>query len=98
MAAAESLRAAGNVWFKRSDITRAVRRYEAAAQCLDYLGPSATDEDKTRAGKAQVPVWLNNAQCRLKLNDFEKARVMCEKVLGFEPENTKALYRLGHRM
>merc|ERR1719158_1200842 len=42
--AAEALRKNGNVWFKKGELARALRRYESARKFVEYLSPSVEDE------------------------------------------------------
>eukprot|EP00326_Haptolina_ericina_P013426 CAMPEP_0181210380 /NCGR_PEP_ID=MMETSP1096-20121128/23196_1 /TAXON_ID=156174 ORGANISM="Chrysochromulina ericina, Strain CCMP281" /NCGR_SAMPLE_ID=MMETSP1096 /ASSEMBLY_ACC=CAM_ASM_000453 /LENGTH=173 /DNA_ID=CAMNT_0023301659 /DNA_START=52 /DNA_END=573 /DNA_ORIENTATION=- len=39
------------------------------------------------------PLLLNEAQCRLKLQEANSAADLCTRVLGRDPDNVKALYR-----
>ena len=85
---AESRRAMGNDFFKKGDLGRAKRRYDAALSCLqsDY---DMSDEDKQRAGACKLPCYLNLAQVALKEKDYGGARDKANKALEIDAENVK---------
>ena len=105
LAAAEAWRVEGNTLIGKKDYRAAVDKYHKAVSYLETMldhveGPAAdeTPENKATAGKLRllkIPLHLNRALGLLKLNDFVEAGRSCEKVLEDEPDNIKALFRLG---
>nr|GMD41860.1 70 kDa peptidyl-prolyl isomerase-like isoform X1 [Ipomoea batatas] len=54
---------------------------------------SFTADEKRQANVLKLSCSLNNAACKLKLEDFLEASRFCSKALGIDPCNTKALFR-----
>ncbi|EDQ90188.1 uncharacterized protein MONBRDRAFT_21434 [Monosiga brevicollis MX1] len=92
VAAAETLRTAGNNFFKAGDFARALRRYTKA---VDHLKSDHdfTEELKAEAKQKRVACYSNMAQCALKTKEFTKAREHADAALELDPQNVKALYR-----
>ncbi|XP_024038404.1 peptidyl-prolyl cis-trans isomerase FKBP65 [Citrus clementina] len=49
--------------------------------------------EKHQANGLRLSCYLNNAACKLKLEDYSEASSLCTKVLELEPLNVKALFR-----
>lgn len=82
----------GNAFFKVGKYERASKRYEKAIKFVEY-DSSFSDEEKQQTKALKITCNLNNAACKLKLNDYKQAENMCTKVLELDSRNVKALYR-----
>lgn len=82
----------GNVWFKIGKYARASKRYEKALSFVEY-DSSFTEEEKQLSKPLQISCKLNNAACKLRLNDYKEAKELCTEVLESDNTNVKALYR-----
>ncbi|KAJ4731898.1 Peptidylprolyl isomerase [Rhynchospora pubera] len=82
----------GNALFKAGNIARASKRYEKAANYIEY-DSSFSEEEKKQVKALKISCKLNNAACKLKLRDYKEAQKLCTKVLEMESTNVKALYR-----
>ncbi|KAK4585610.1 hypothetical protein RGQ29_023031 [Quercus rubra] len=82
----------GNALFKVGKYERASKRYEKAVRFIEY-DSSFSDVEKQQAKVLKITCNLNNAACKLKLNDFKQAEKLCTKVLEVDSKNVKALYR-----
>lgn len=82
----------GNVWFKVGKYARASKRYEKALSFVEY-DSSFTEEEKQLSKPLQISCKLNNAACKLRLNDYKEAKELCTEVLESDNTNVKALYR-----
>ncbi|KAH9738758.1 peptidyl-prolyl cis-trans isomerase FKBP65 [Citrus sinensis] len=67
----------GNLLFRAGKYWRASKKYEK----------------KHQANGLRLSCYLNNAACKLKLEDYSEASSLCTKVLELEPLNVKALFR-----
>ena len=76
----------GNKWFKRGDLARAKRRYEAAVYFAEY-------EEGVK--DALPPVWGNLAAVAVTAEDWAGATAAADKCLAFDKTNVKAWYRKG---
>ena len=85
-AKAAALKARGTDDYKAADWAAAACKYSCAA---DYARSSAGRVDRGLLGS----VLLNEAQCRLKLDEPAAARDLCSSALEREPDNVKGLYR-----
>ncbi|KAF2289214.1 hypothetical protein GH714_029533 [Hevea brasiliensis] len=82
----------GNALFKAEKFWRASKKYEKAANYIDF-DHSFTDDQKCLAKGLRLLCNLNNAACKLKLGEYLEASRLCTKVLEQEPFNIKALFR-----
>lgn len=82
----------GNSLFKVGKYQRAAKKYEKAAKYIEH-DSSFSAEEKKQSKVLKVSCNLNHAACCLKLKDFKEAVKLCSKVLEFESQNVKALYR-----
>ncbi|KAL2895805.1 Peptidyl-prolyl cis-trans isomerase FKBP65 [Bienertia sinuspersici] len=90
--ACEKKKQEGKALFQAGKFWLASNKYEKAAKCIEF-NHSFSEEEK-RLGKALlVSCNLNNAACKLKLEDYVGAAELCTKVLEFDPDNIKALFR-----
>jgi tetratricopeptide (TPR) repeat protein len=100
----------GNTHFKAQEYQKALSSYHLAILYLKGLDNSALelglgsttkplDEDKKgRITKNMISTWSNMAACYLKLERYDKAVEICDKVLGMDPKNVKALFRKGQAL
>ena len=92
------IKAAGNFFYKRSDVTKAMRKYTKAKKYISLLRESmgSTNEaEEAKIRELEVPCCLNIAAVKLKESDFDSALAECDKVLEIDPDNLKAIYRRG---
>lgn len=82
----------GNALFKARKYERASKRYEKAAKFIEY-DSTFSEEEKKQAQTLKITCNLNNAACKLKLEDYKQAEKLCTKVLELDSNNVKALYR-----
>ncbi|KAH9675196.1 peptidylprolyl isomerase [Citrus sinensis] len=92
----------GNLLFRAGKYWRASKKYEKAilgqqqklqaAKIIEFHH-SFTDDEKHQANGLRLSCYLNNAACKLKLEDYSETSSLCTKVLELEPLNVKALYR-----
>lgn len=54
---------------------------------------SFTDDEKHTANDLRLSCYLNNAACKLKLEEYSEASRLCTKVIELDPSNVKALFR-----
>ncbi|KAG5406565.1 hypothetical protein IGI04_012684 [Brassica rapa subsp. trilocularis] len=82
----------GNAKFKAGKYALASKRYEKAVKYIEY-DSSFSEEEKKQAKALKVACNLNDAACKLKLEEYRQAEKLCTKVLELESTNVKALYR-----
>eukprot|EP01117_Protostelium_nocturnum_P015657 TRINITY_DN608_c0_g1_i1.p1 TRINITY_DN608_c0_g1~~TRINITY_DN608_c0_g1_i1.p1 ORF type:complete len:337 (+),score=132.05 TRINITY_DN608_c0_g1_i1:167-1177(+) len=80
---ANELKALGNELFKKGDYKNATGKYQKA---LNYL-------PKEETGEIFLSLNLNTAAALLKENEFQSALSFCDRVLGVQQDNVKALFR-----
>ena len=85
---ATALKEQGNDLYKAGRHAEAVKKYDEALQALKGL----TDDD---AKDTTTKCRLNKVACLLKLQGYAAAAHECRNVIQAEPENAKALFRLG---
>ena len=103
--AAEQWRVQGNALFTDANYAEASKLYHKAVSYLETLldtviGPMAEESDENaalakRLTALKIPLHLNRAAAFLKLQSYVEAGQSCEKVLADEPDNVKAVFRLG---
>ncbi|KAE9334952.1 hypothetical protein PF008_g13720 [Phytophthora fragariae] len=82
-------RLAGNDAFHRGEYKQAAEAYIQALTALDF---GSTPQDKiTCQQEIQIPLTCNLAACMLMLEQWDKARLMCDQVLALDPNCVKAL-------
>ena len=92
-ALAQTYKAAGNEWFKKGDLDRAMRRYDRG---LDYIEDDVANNDECKESLgACIPLWGNLAAVYLKKGEFDQVVDLSGLILETDPENVKALLRLG---
>ena len=91
------LREEGNSLYKSGDYNGAAGKYYEALSYLESLGikekPQSDEWNKIESDK--VPLLLNYSQCQLLLKDYPEVIRHTSKVLEYDYNNVKALYRRG---
>ncbi|XP_024031211.1 70 kDa peptidyl-prolyl isomerase [Morus notabilis] len=82
----------GNLLFKAGKFWCASKKYEKENYLIEF-DHSFTDDEKYQAQTLWLSCQLNNAACKLKMDEFLQASKLCTKVLEVDPFNIKALYR-----
>ena len=93
MAGAARLKAVGASFYAEGEWVEADEAYDEAAKVLQVN--SLPKELRREALDLIVACWLNQAQCMLQLQAWQKAEERCAQVLKREPAHPKALYRRG---
>lgn len=86
-AKAAALKANGTEDFRQSEWSAAACKYACGIEYARSAGGDA-------AAELLGPLLLNEAQCRLKLNEADKAEQLCSAALEREPKNVKACHPL----
>ncbi|XP_071081420.1 peptidyl-prolyl cis-trans isomerase FKBP8-like [Haliotis cracherodii] len=93
----ETKRERGNFLFGRKDYTGAINSYSKAITVLEY--PGSTDGAETNTLQevldSKLKCYNNLAASQLKIDAYDAAIRSCEGVLKSQPDNVKALYRIG---
>ncbi|KAL5809823.1 hypothetical protein ACOSQ4_026391 [Xanthoceras sorbifolium] len=82
----------GNLLFKDGKFWRASKKYEKAVKFIEF-DHSFSEDEKCLAKGLMISCNLNNAACKLKLEEYSQASKLCTKVLEVDPSNVKALFR-----
>jgi len=84
----------GNKLFVSGNYNDAAKAYSKALKYFDHL--YGLEEDSKKAVDAvKLPCYLNLAAAQIKLQEYNDARLNCEKALDIEDNNVKALFRKG---
>jgi len=84
----------GNALFKEQKFQEANEFYEQAQDIFRHTW-GLKDQEKKQVEEIQSSCLLNQAICKLKLEDYSGARLKCEKVLDIDKNNVKSLFRRG---
>jgi FK506-binding protein 4/5 len=76
----------GNQCFKSCDFQAALTHYQ---QAIQYL------EEELALPPVITVLYLNSAQCYLKMKQWSKAVQECTKAIGKEEDSVKAWFRRG---
>ncbi|KAK1948068.1 Protein EI24 [Phytophthora citrophthora] len=82
-------RQAGNDAFRNGDYQKAAEAYIQALTALDF--GSSVEKKIVCQQELQIPLTCNLAACMLMMEQWEKARLMCDQVLAIDGNCTKAL-------
>ncbi|UJR10438.1 hypothetical protein I4U23_014642 [Adineta vaga] len=94
MRIAQTLRDMGNDEYAKHNLERSVRYYAKGKQFL--LKTTPTNEHQTIQRKELLlKLYLNSAQCYLKLRNCERTIKNCNEALQLDPKNIKALFRIS---
>lgn len=104
---AEKLKEEGNVFFKKGEYKKALRKYKLIYLYVAGLKPSLSkimgvpneknqeNEMEANIRKLKLASKLNSALCYIKLGEGRKAREYANKVLLKDKDNAKAIFRRG---
>lgn len=102
-----SIKSAGNIFFKSGAYVEACRKYKKAVRYFHYLkdklGSSLHNEPNnehacntlTTLSAFNITVCLNIAASELELESYANAKNACDEVLLNDKHNAKAFYRRG---
>ncbi|KAM8874991.1 peptidyl-prolyl cis-trans isomerase FKBP8 isoform 1-T2 [Spinachia spinachia] len=86
----------GNVHYQRGDYAFAVNSYSIALQITESSSKvDISPEEENELMGVRVKCLNNMAASQLKLDHFDAALKSCVSALEHEPENIKALFRMG---
>lgn len=96
IALASLKRERGNVHYQRGDYAFAVNSYSIALQITESSSKvDITTEEESELMDVKVKCLNNMAASQLKLNHHDAALKSCVSALAHQPENVKALFRMG---
>lgn len=96
IALADHKRERGNVHYQRGDYAFAVNSYSIALQITDSSSKvDITPEEENELVEVKVKCLNNMAAAQLKLDHYDAALKSCISALAHQPDNIKALFRLG---
>lgn len=91
---AQALRDMGNDEYAKHNIEKAIRYYAKGKQFL--LRTKGDDEQQAdRIKELLLKLYLNSAQCYLKIRNYERAIKNCTEALQIDGKNVKALFRIS---
>lgn len=86
----------GNVHYQRADYAFAVNSYSIALQITESSSKvDITPEEESEMMDVRVKCLNNMAACQLKLDHYNAALKSCVSALEHQPDNIKALFRMG---
>lgn len=93
---ADHKRERGNAHYQRGDYAFAVNSYSIALQITDSSSKvDITTEEENDLVDVKVKCLNNMAAAQLKLDHYDAALKSCTLALAHQPENVKALFRMG---
>ncbi|XP_019936960.1 peptidyl-prolyl cis-trans isomerase FKBP8 [Paralichthys olivaceus] len=96
IALASHKRERGNVHYQRGDYAFAVNSYSIALQITESSSKvDITPEEEDELMDVKVKCLNNMAASQLKLDHYDAALKSCVSALAHQPENIKALFRMG---
>lgn len=96
IALASHKRERGNVHYQRGDYAFAVNSYSIALQITESSSKvDITPEEEKELMDVRVKCLNNMAASQLKLDHYEAALKSCVSALEHQPDNIKALFRMG---
>jgi cyclophilin family peptidyl-prolyl cis-trans isomerase len=91
--ASNQIRLTGNEYFKNEDYQNALMKYEKAFR---YLAPGLCEyEDKLLLEKEEMIVLGNIAAVMYKQKEYRTVVEICNRIVEYEPDNSKARVRRG---
>ncbi|XP_041372557.1 peptidyl-prolyl cis-trans isomerase FKBP8-like [Gigantopelta aegis] len=93
----EAKRERGNHLFSRKEFQAAINSYTKALRILEHQASTHNvDPDALKnLSNSQIKCYNNLAACQLKIEAYDAAIKSSNKVLSNEPDNVKALFRIG---
>lgn len=96
IALASHKRERGNVHYQRGDYAFAVNSYSIALQITESSSKvDITPEEENELMDVKVKCLNNMAASQLKLDHYDAALKSCVSALAHQPDNIKALFRMG---
>lgn len=93
---ADHKRELGNVHYQRGDYAFAVNSYSIAVQITDSSSKvDISSEEENELVDVKVKCLNNMAAAQLKLDHYDAALKSCTLALAHQPDNVKALFRMG---
>lgn len=93
---ADHKRERGNIHFQRGDYAFAVNSYSIALQITDSSSKvDISSEEEMELVDVKVKCLNNMAASQLKLDHYDAALKSCTSALAHQPNNVKALFRMG---
>lgn len=93
---ADHKRERGNIHFQRGDYAFAVNSYSIALQITDSSSKvDISTEEEMELVDVKVKCLNNMAAAQLKLDHYDAALKSCTSALAHQPNNVKALFRMG---
>lgn len=91
------LKEKGNEFYKAKEYQKASEKYFEGLEYLESLSikEKPHSEEWNQLESMKVPFLLNYSQCQLLLQDYAEVIRQTTKVLEFDPNCVKALYRRG---
>lgn len=96
----EAIKADGNALLKNGDLAQALEKYQEGEKAVGPLlekipGENISVEEQQAACQLYIALGNNGAQAAIKLEVFDVAIDLCDKVLKADNKNLKALFRRG---
>lgn len=91
----EQKRERGNTLFTRNDFAGAINSYNKALKILESGSLQGTPEKLQTLADCRLKCSNNMAACQLKVEAYDAAIKSCLCVLDLQPDNVKALFRIG---
>ncbi|CAF0767023.1 unnamed protein product [Didymodactylos carnosus] len=91
---AQTLRNMGNEEYAKNNLEKAIRNYNKGKQFI-LKTHILNEEQEKQYHQLLLKLYLNSAQCYLKLKNFEKTIRNCLDALQIDLYNIKALYRIS---
>ncbi|CAJ1060331.1 peptidyl-prolyl cis-trans isomerase FKBP8 [Xyrichtys novacula] len=96
IALASHKRERGNIHYQRGDYAFAVNSYSIAQQIAESSSKvDISPEEENELMDVKVKCLNNMAASQLKLNHYDAALKSCVSALAHQPDNIKALFRMG---
>ena len=95
----ERLKAAGNAWFKRGDLDKAIGKYRRGTKIFEMLYAVFKDDEEgaqaanERCYVAAAPLYNNLALCLYKQGKWKECADACTDNLDLTPTDVKSLLR-----
>jgi len=89
------LKEEGNSLFKDKAYAEAIKKYEEALGYIEQfmLREKPNDIEWNEYNELKLPILFNYSLCKFHLNDFYSCIEHCSKILEFQENNVKALFR-----